>query len=391
MLTQESVNMQECPTDQKRILIYDEGCRGLLLEIRKSGGKTYYFTYQNNFNQSKLFKIANVKDLMLEQVRSMVDHYRAKVAMGIDPKEEKTKLFHVPHFEEFVTERYLPYAQTYKRSWEDDVSFLKNHLNPTFGKKRLCDIKAEHLIEFIAACKKKYKPGTINRFIALMRYIYNLAIKWEIPGVSVNPVKDIRMLEDRGARERYLTQAELTRLLHEVRHSNNVMLQYIIPMLVLTGARKNEVLNSKWQDINLEKKLWYVEFTKSGKPRYIPLNDIVVSLLETIPHYKCDYIFPNPETLKPFKNIFATWERARTAARLRGLRMHDLRHSFASALVNAGRSLYEVQKLLGHTTPRMTQRYAHLAPATLFEATNCIGTFYPTQIDNTQKVEEMKG
>ena len=85
---------------------------------------------------------------------------------------------------------------------------------------------------------------------------------------------------------------------------------------------------------------------------------------------KSDYVFANPETTKPYVSIFCSWNTARTKAGLSDVRVHDLRHSFASLLINSGRSLYEVQKLLGHTQIKTTQRYAHLAPETLLAASN---------------------
>lgn len=149
------------------------------------------------------------------------------------------------------------------------------------------------------------------------------------------------------------------------------MLRYIVPMLILTGARKREVLDAKWEDFDLERRLWRIPTTKLGKPRYVPLSEGVLNLLAAIPrHPKSNVVFANPKTGKPYVTFFVSWNTARTKARLSDVRVHDLRHSFASLLINSGRSLYEVQKLLGHTQIKTTQRYAHLSPETLLEATN---------------------
>ena len=169
----------------------------------------------------------------------------------------------------------------------------------------------------------------------------------------------------------YLSEDEARRLYESVCQSQNKMLQCIVPMLILTGARKREVLDARWQDFDFERRLWRIPTTKAGKPRHVPLSDGVLSLLTTMPkNLKSDYVFANPETNKPYVSIFCSWNTARIKAGLSDVRVHDLRHSFASLLINSGRSLYEVQKLLGHTQIKTTQRYAHLAPETLLAASN---------------------
>jgi site-specific recombinase XerD len=100
------------------------------------------------------------------------------------------------------------------------------------------------------------------------------------------------------------------------------------------------------------------------------MSDGVIALLELVPRYECEWVFPNRKTLKPYVSFFYSWDTARRNANLSDVRVHDLRHSYASFLVNAGRSLYEVQRLLGHTQSKTTQRYAHLSHDTLLDATN---------------------
>ena len=187
-----------------------------------------------------------------------------------------------------------------------------------------------------------------------------------------NPTKDVALFIDPNKKERFLSSAEAQTLYRAVQGSVNPMLQFIIPMLILTGARKREVLDAKWEEFDLERKQWRVSITKAGKPRYIPLSDGVLQMLSTMPHDDSKWIFPNPKTRKPYVSIFVSWNTARKQAGLADVRMHDLRHSFASFLVNAGRSLYEVQKILGHTQIKTTQRYAHLSQDTLIDAANVV-------------------
>jgi len=109
--------------------------------------------------------------------------------------------------------------------------------------------------------------------------------------------------------------------------------------------------------------------SKSGKARHVPLSGAVVEILSSLPRWpKCPYVVPNPETLEPFVNVHYSWNTARVKAMLPEVRMHDLRHSMASNLVNSGRSIYEVSKILGHSQLKTSERYAHLAHETLLAA-----------------------
>lgn len=140
---------------------------------------------------------------------------------------------------------------------------------------------------------------------------------------------------------------------------------------MLTGCRKRELLDAKWDEVDLEKKVWRIPTTKTGKPRHVPLSEDAIAVLQQIRNSgKCPYIVPNPKTLKPFQSIFNSWDSARRAAKLPDVRIHDLRHSAASNLVNAGQSLYVVAKVLGHTQTRTTERYAHLDSGVLLNAVN---------------------
>jgi integrase len=153
------------------------------------------------------------------------------------------------------------------------------------------------------------------------------------------------------------------------------MLQYIVPMLILTGARKREVLDAKWQDFDCSRRIWRIPMSKSGKARHVPLSDGALALLATMPRKPdCEWAFANPETEKPYVSIFCAWNTARKSVGLSDVRMHDLRHSFASLLINSGRTLYEVQHILGHTQVKTTQRYAHLSQDTLLAAANSATT-----------------
>ena len=144
-------------------------------------------------------------------------------------------------------------------------------------------------------------------------------------------------------------------------------------LLLLTGARKREILNARWECIDFERQMLTVPLSKSGRPRHIPLSDGAIALLRSVPRDEdVPWVFFNRKTGKPLVTIFNAWKTIRRRAGLEALRLHDLRHSFASFLVNSGRSLYEVQRLLGHHDPKVTMRYAHLSPSALIEAANVV-------------------
>ena len=289
--------------------------------------------------------------------------------MGEDILLERQQLKKVPRVIEFFNDRYLPYVKSYKRSWETDVSVFSVHVLPVIGDLYMDSVKAEHIAALMLKLSDKCSNGMYNKTLVLLRFMFNLAIKWETPGMVRNPTVTQQLKRVSKHRERFLSAEETKALLESVNRSTNRMLRYIIPMLLLTGARKREVLDARWSDIDRQRKFWRIPYTKNGRERYVPLSPEALDLLDRIPRRRnCDTIFFNPDTLEPFQSIYYAWDTARRKAGLADVRVHDLRHSFASFLVNAGCSLYEVQQILGHSSSRMTQRYAHLNQETLLKA-----------------------
>lgn len=371
-LTSELVKVARCPAEKRKYDLFDSSCKGLMLEIRATGGKTWYLRYQDKRGRTRQLRLAHEQDMSLHQVRKLAEHHRSLIALGHDPCDEKEQLRKVPTFAEFVESQYLPYVRSYKRSWQTDVSLLKNHLLPRFGKCYMDEIGRQDILELhrerhVAGAA----PGSANRLLILMRYIFNLALKWELAGVKVNPCKAVPLMQENNERDRYLSVAEVQRLYESVCRRDNPMLMYIVPMLILTGARKREVLDAQWADFDIERRIWRIPMSKSGKVRYVPLSDGALSVLNALPRKsECKWAFANPDTGKPYVSVYYAWNTARQDVGLADVRMHDLRHSFASLLINSGRTLYEVQQILGHSQLKTTQRYAHLSQDTLLAAAN---------------------
>ncbi len=192
---------------------------------------------------------------------------------------------------------------------------------------------------------------------------FNLARKWNVPGASMNPTAGLSTVPE-VHRQRFLTPEEAQRLVGSIQTDKNQVAAKAIMLLLLTGARRREVTRARWEDVDWEKRTLLVPVSKSGKPRAIALSAAAIALLRTAASDSASpYIFPTQ-----LSGLFCQWNRIRRRAGLADVRLHDLRHSFASFLVNQGVSLYVVQNLLGHSQIRMTQRYAHLAPQTLLDA-----------------------
>jgi len=373
-MTQQSVKTALCPLGVKKIVYFDSSCKGLFLEVRESGGRTYYLRFTDQRGKVRQLKLGDERDITLAQARQLANKNRNQIALGNDPMEAKSVLKQIPTLSEFIHKQYLPFVQGYKKSWKCDRGLLKNHIEPVWGKLYLDQITKADVIGLMAKHRTTHAPGSCNRLLILLRYLFSLANKWDVPGVQKNPATGIPLMKEDNFKERYLSTQEAQKLYEVLRSSENPMLQYFVSMLILTGARKREVLDARWQDFDFERRTWRIHTTKSGKPRFVPMSDGLINLLESVPRYDCEWVFPNPKTLKPFVSFFTSWNTARRLAGLEDVRIHDLRHSYASFLVNAGRSLYEVQRLLGHTQIKTTQRYAHLSHDTLLDATNSVNT-----------------
>lgn len=361
-----------CPANHIRLDLYDTDITGFMLEIRQSGVKTYYLRYRNGRGKQKQYRIGDTKTLTFMQAKKVAQRLKTQISLGDDPLEQKIAMRSVLKFEDFVANYFIPYIKQYKRGWRTNVSMLKNHILPVFGDLFLDEITLNAVIKLHCTMHEKgYAAVTCNNTVIMLRYIFNLAKKWGFNGVQSNPVNGIDLFEVNNQRERYLTKSEVSRLKSAIDASENTQLRYIVALLLFTGCRKRELLDAKWENMNLDLRVWCIPLSKSGRLRYVPLSDAVLNILRQIPRFEgCPYILPNPKTLLPFNTVYFAWNTARHRAGMPDLRMHDLRHSFASFLINAGRSLYEVQNILGHSQLSTTQRYAHLSQKTLVDAAN---------------------
>ena len=370
-------SLGDVPAEKRIRLYFDTEIKGFTLESRTGGGKTFYFRYRDHNKKIRMERLGKIEEISLDEAREKAFQVRRLVREGGNPKVELHKFSIFPTFSEFIELSYLPYIRIHKRSAWMDETLLNNHILPIFADYRLDRIKRRDIIAMqTLSVNKGFAAGTCNRWLILMRYIFNCAIRWEVLEPNKNPTSGVDLLADNGARERYLSKQEVKNLFDVLDKNRNVQVGQVIKLLLYTGARKREILDAKWEFIDFEARVLTVPLSKSGKPRYISLSDSAVDLLNSLPREKdVPWVFFNPKTKKPLVSIFCAWDSIRKKAGIPEVRIHDLRHSFASFLVNSGRSLYEVQKLLGHYDPKVTMRYAHLSQSGLVDAVNSVNHF----------------
>jgi integrase len=373
-LTSQIIGDAVCPPGQPKIDFFDIRQPGFMLEVRCSGGKTFYQRYTDAHGRTRQFKIGPAEIVGLSAARRKGRSVLAQAFIGDDPHELRKKLRATPTLSEMVHTQFLPHIRSYKRSWRTDETILRVHILPMLGSKYVDELRGDKIAEIVQQMQAAgYASGTTNRVVIVLRHVFNLARKWCVPGVVENPTAGIKLAPD-VCRERFLSEDEAQRLIASVQEDENEVARDAIMLLLLTGARRNEITHAKWETVDWERRTLWVPRSKSGKPRAIALNTAAVELLRQTKRLPDNpYIFPTPTTGKPSPSLHFPWTRIRHRAGLPELRLHDLRHSFASFLVNKGVSLYIVQGLLGHTHSRYTQRYAHLTADTLLEAAETVG------------------
>jgi len=361
--------LAHCPAGKKKIDYYDTVITGFVLECRSSGGKTYYLRFQDDAGRQRQHKIAVIGDISFDKARKEAQRLRSEVVLGGDPAGKRDEKRAVPLYS-VLAEQHLDHAKLHARSFTTIDGYMRRHIIPRWGKSKLTDIKQQEVAKWLAEKEQEgLAPATVEKIRMIFGRSFELAKQWGMPGSDKNPVRGIPRKPFQNSRERFLNAAEVKRLMNAVEASLNPQLKHIIGLLLLTGARVSELLNAEWQHVDLERQVWLIPMSKTGKARHVPLSQPALDILNAVPRFdKCPYVLPNPETRKPFVSIKHGWQTARKEAILPDLRIHDLRHSAASFMINAGIDLFAVGRVLGHADHKSTMRYSHLAHDTLLAA-----------------------
>ena len=299
-------------------------------------------------------------------------------------------LFEV-HADEFLE----LYSKQNKRSWARDELSL-SHLKDFFRGKLLLEVTAELIEKYKAkrradiieprGKKKKSKkprltsPSTINRELACLKTCLTKAVEWG--KLNLSPAAKVKKFREANGRERYLTVDEAKRLLAE----SSDELRPVVIVALSTGMRKNEVLSLRWKDVDFVKGFVHISDSKSGQGRNIPMNGLTFETLHAMDRSR-EFVFENPETKTHVQDVKTGFKAACRRAGIGGLRFHDLRHTAASRMVEAGIDLVTVSKILGHASIQMTMRYSHPTPENMKLAVQKLGEFLG---QSRQKVDSIQ-
>jgi len=352
------------PAGLKKFEYRDKIVRGLTIEVRATPNSVPTWSLRDKLDRKSTYDyLGNTMELSVSQARKNANVLKAKYALarkqGTAPAEDKIEMT----LDTFMADHYFPYAKIHKRSWLRDDQLYRIRIKEKFGEAKLSEITRYQVLQFQnELSEKKLSPASQDHHIKLLRRVLNLAVQWEFLEKNVLTGIKLRLVDNEL--HDVADDEQLKRLVEVLRTDENRPVCNILMFLLSTGARLNEALQATWAQVDMEKGLWTIPATnaKSKRSRSVPLNESAMFVLaEAGKQKRVEAIFANPSTGKPFTTITRVWYRLRKAAGITKMRIHSMRHQFASLLVSSGRSLFDVQVLLGHSDPRVSQRYAKLS------------------------------
>lgn len=299
---------------------------------------------------------------MRDRRRRVLCDRRLAYRIYLEKHRQLVEKRHLPHEKALNTtffkmcELYIEnHAKVNKRSWKDDEIIIKKHKR-FFGDVLLNAIKTEDIEKYKGSRRGLVKEATIDRELAVLKVIFKKATAWDY--ARHNPAKDVRPYKEELKPVRILSPNERARLL-------TACPEYLRPIVVMalkTGMRKGEILNLKWENVDLDHQIISVTHTKSKKLRDVPIHPELEDILRALPRWS-EYIFhgPHGERLNDEGKFRIGFVESRNAAGLNDLTFHALRHNFASELAAKGADLRTIQEYLGHSSLMLLQRYAHVS------------------------------
>lgn len=363
------------PANRANQITYDSELKGFGVRATKAGAKAFIVNYRVEGRERRI-TIGSYPDWSVAAARKEAIAIKRSVDRGEDPMGERHDVRATPNVAA-IAERYLVEHASRKveRAQSDDLSMIRKLVLPAIGQVKV-DAVTHDDIDRLHRSVSETRPIRANRMVQLLSKMFNLSIRWGYR--SDNPVKGVHKNPEQK-RTRYLSDAEIQRLTTTLKAHANGQSANIIRVLLLTGARRGEVMNARWEHFDLDSGIWVKPsaHTKQRREHRVPLSKPAIDLLQTIqsetPEAASPFVFPGKSPNHPQKDIKKFWESVCKTAGLEDLRIHDLRHTYASILVSSGLSLPVIGALLGHTQPNTTARYSHLFDDPLREATERVG------------------
>ena len=368
------------------IVVWDSELRGFGVRVFPSGRKTYLVQYRNQYNRTRKKKIGVHGVITTEQAREEAKVILGAVAKGEDPSKNDKINKNKKSMNDLASEFLEVYSKPNKK-WEsyiDDKRKIDQTILQHFGNRKVEEITTRDIQ--ILHSDLKDTPYKANRVRALLSKMFNVAIQWN--WIETNPVNGVEKYHE-AKRQRWLNEDELERLWKVLESYHYQDAANVVRLLILTGSRRNEVLHARWEQFDLDSGVWKkpAHTTKQKKFEHLPLSAQTLELLKVMHNVRTsEFLFPGRVQGKPVNTIKKAWITIRNQADLPDVRLHDLRHTYASHLVSSGLSLSIVGKLLGHTQASTTQRYAHLADESLRQATSLFSNML--EKITAEKVEE---
>ena len=378
--------------------IFDTDVRGFSITIYPSGNRAFTLDYRVGGRQRRM-TIGRWPEWNAVAARERAKELRRDIDEGIDPLSLRESSREAPRVNDMIT-RYLAEHTPHlaARNAADQHTIMHKLVAPDWGKKLVTEITkadVEKLLTKIAAGRarpSKAKPNNrarklqgpkptpvrANRVGEVLRKMFTLAIGWGMR--ADNPASGFRRRIE-NERERFLSPEEIGRLAKALDAAKDQRAAGIIRLCMLTGARSGEVRQARFEQFNLDLGSWSkpAATTKQRKIHRIPISGDVVAIVRQrsllVPRGN-PWLFPGDAPGQPVKEIRRFWMGIQKAAKLPEVRIHDLRHTFASLLVSGGASLEMIGKLLGHTQMQTTQRYAHLMDSPLRDGVNAVASIF---------------
>ena len=349
--------------DSKDTVVWDRELPGFGVRVYPSGRKVYVVQSRSG-GRSRRVTVGRHGEITPEEAR------KAAVKLIVRIKAGESLVETVPEAPPTVgdlAERYLRehVAMHCKPNTVKHYGqMVRNHIVPALADLRVSEVERKHILKFQYGLRDM--PTVANRTVDILVKMFNLAELWEMRPPGKNPCRSVRRYKVKPRKERFLTPEELARLGRILENAPGERLASrhaaaAIRLLVLTGCRRNEILGLAWDDLEFESGEMRLADSKTGA-RVVPLPPAAVEVLKDLPRTAGNpWVFPGRKKGAHQVNINDAWERVRERAGLEGVRLHDLRHTFASRALAIGEGLPMIGELLGHRQVNTTARYAHLA------------------------------